>query len=106
MKSLLELIPYLKQRKNKLITGFVFIIITISLQALYPLVIGDAIDELTRGTNIKSMLFYAVKGVGLVFLSGIFLFLTRQMIIVASRDIENDLRHDFFAHLQYLSKSF
>jgi len=106
MKSLLELIPYLKQRKNKLITGFVFIIITISLQALYPLVIGDAIDELTRGTNIKSMLFYALKGVGLVFFSGIFLFLTRQMIIVASRDIENDLRRDFFAHLQFLSKSF
>ncbi|MEO6695326.1 MAG: ABC transporter ATP-binding protein, partial [Ignavibacteria bacterium] len=38
--------------------------------------------------------------------SGIFLFLIRQNIIVVSREIENDLRHDFFAHLQTLSRTF
>ncbi|HTF81932.1 MAG TPA: ABC transporter ATP-binding protein, partial [Cytophagales bacterium] len=38
--------------------------------------------------------------------SGFFLFLTRQTIIVMSRLIENDLKNDIYAHLQSLNLSF
>jgi len=106
MKSLLALIPYIKKHKKKLTLGFVFIIASISANSLYPLVIGAAIDDLTNGTLRHSMLTYALTGVGLILVSGIFLFLIRQNIIVVSREIENDLRHDFFAHLQTLSRTF
>ena len=37
-------------------------------------------------------------------LGGVFRFLQRRIIIGASRDIEYDLRNDFFAHLQLFSR--
>lgn len=106
MKSLLPLIPYLKTQKNKLILGAIFISVSISLQSIYPLVIGNAIDEISKGTANISYLNYALLSLGLILLGGTFLFLTRRTIIVASREIENDLRRDFFSHLQNLPKTF
>ena len=106
MKSLYPLIPYLKSQKVKLILGTVFVSISIFLQSMYPLVIGNAVDEISKGTTEVSYLNYALLSVGLILLGGVFLFLTRRTIIVASREIENDLRRDFFSHLQNLPKSF
>ena len=106
MKSLYPLIPYLKSQKTKLILGTIFVSISIFLQSVYPLVIGNAIDEISKGTTNVSYLNYALLSVGLIMLGGVFLFLTRRTIIVASREIENDLRRDFFSHLQNLPKSF
>lgn len=106
MKSLYPLIPYLKSQKAKLILGTIFVSISIFLQSVYPLVIGNAIDEISKGTTNVSYLNYALLSVGLILLGGVFLFLTRRTIIVASREIENDLRRDFFSHLQNLPKSF
>lgn len=106
MKSLLALIPYLKKYKKKISAGFVLIILSNASDSLYPLVIGAAIDDLTNGTLHHSLLTYALVGIGVVAFRGIFLFMTRQTLIVVSREVENDLRHDFFAHLQKLSRSF
>ncbi|MEP7147159.1 MAG: ABC transporter ATP-binding protein [bacterium] len=106
MKSLLALIPYLKKYRKKFSLGFIFIIFSNATDSIYPLVIGAAVDDLTNGTLRNSMLTYALIGVGVVILRGIFLFMTRQTLIVTSREIENDLRYDFFAHLQTLSRTF
>ena len=37
---------------------------------------------------------------GVALVGGVFLFLMRRIIIGASRDIEYDIRNDFFARLQ------
>lgn len=106
MNSLKALIPYLKKFKKKLSLGFVFIILSNSSDALYPLIIGAAIDDLTKGTLRHNLLTYALAGIVIVIVRGFFLFMTRQSLIVTSREIENDLRFDFFAHLQKLSRAF
>ncbi len=106
MKSLFPLIPYLKKQRFKLLLGTVFVIISISLQSVYPLVIGNGIDAISKGDTSFSYLNYGLLSVGLILVGGVFLFLTRRTIIVASREIENDLRHDFFEHLQKLPKAF
>lgn len=106
MKSLLPLFPYIKKYRIKIFTGFIFILISIGANNLYPLIIGAAVDDLTKGVYRHTMLEYALAGIGLIIISGFFLFLIRQKIIVVSREIENDLRHDFFAHLQTLPATF
>ncbi len=106
MRDLAALIPYLKKYKSKIILGFLFVFVSIFLQSLYPLILGSAIDELTNKFEAKSLLYYSTLSVGLILVGGIFLFFTRKTIIVASREIENDIRYDFFSHLQTLSKSF
>lgn len=106
MKSLKPLIPYLRRYKKLLILGFIFVSVSIFVQSQYPLVIGNAVDEITNKTQNHTYLYYALMSIGLILTGGIFLFFTRRTIIVASREIENDLRHDFFAHLQTLPKEF
>lgn len=106
MKDLRPLIPYLKKYKSKILLGFLFVIISIFLQSMYPLIIGNAVDDLTYKTNKGFLVYYGILSVGIILTGGIFLFLTRRTIIVASREIENDIRHDFFAHLQNLSRNF
>jgi ATP-binding cassette, subfamily B, multidrug efflux pump len=106
MKDLRPLIPYLKKYKVKIFLGFLFVIISIFLQSMYPLVIGNAIDELTIKNNSQNLIQYSLLSIGIILVGGFFLFLTRRTIIVASREIENDIRYNFFAHLQKLSKNF
>jgi ATP-binding cassette subfamily B protein len=106
MKSLFSLFPYLKKYRKKLIIGFIFVAISIVLQAIYPLVIGNAVDELSSPVHKHEIFYYSLISIVLILFGGIFLFFTRQTIIVVSREIENDLRYDFFSHLQFLSRDF
>lgn len=106
MKSLLALIPYLGKYRAKIAKGSVFVILSNGFDSIYPLIIGAAIDSLSSETPKYSLLSYALTGLAMVALRGVFLFLTRQNLIVMSREVENDVRHDFFAHLQKLPRSF
>lgn len=106
MKNLLRLKKYLLRYKRKLLHGFVFIILTNIFAVSAPRFIGNAIDILEAPfamsdvlTNIGLYTLFAALG-------SVFLFMVRQNIIVASRIIEFDLKNDYYAHLQTLSRDF
>jgi ATP-binding cassette subfamily B protein len=67
-----------------------------------PWVLKYAIDDLSQGLTFAKIQLYG----GLLFLlaavGGVFRFLTRRIIIGASRDFEYQLRNDFFSALQRL----
>jgi ATP-binding cassette subfamily B multidrug efflux pump len=71
-----------------------------------PLILSHAIDDLTRAVTRAKLFGYGslLLSVGLV--GGLFLFLSRKILIGASRHIEYDMRNDFFAHLQKLPLSY
>jgi ATP-binding cassette, subfamily B, multidrug efflux pump len=72
-----------------------------------PVFMRQAIDSLAEGTATTTSLFR--NGLFIVlasFLSGLAFFLVRQNIIVASREIEYDLRNDFLSHILRLSMRF
>jgi ATP-binding cassette subfamily B protein len=94
-----RLIPYLKVYKKKLFLGFLVIAISAVFTNLIPLVISKAIDEIRNNIAFGILWQYAALTVLFALVSGFFLFLTRQTIIVVSREIENDLRNDFLGHI-------
>ncbi|TLU53560.1 MAG: ABC transporter ATP-binding protein [Chlorobium sp.] len=106
MKNLLSLKPYLSRYKKNLLSGFFFIILTNLFAVIAPKYIGLAIDTMSR----PFVLVEVLRDTGLYFLfallSGYFLFLVRQNIIVASRHIEFDLKNDYYQHLQSLPRRF
>ncbi|HCA44081.1 MAG TPA: ABC transporter ATP-binding protein [Bacteroidetes bacterium] len=106
MNSLLSLLPYLKKYRKKIFIGYIFILLHLGLISIYPLIIGDAIDKITAGIYGSPVYMDILYALLLTVAGGFFLFLTRQNIIVMSREVENDLRFDFFSHLQKLSRSF
>ncbi len=99
MTYLKRLIPYLKTYKGKLLFGFVVITLSAVFTNLIPFVISKAIDHIKEGVEFSALYKYALLTVGFAIVSGIFLYLTRQKIIVVSREIENDLRNDFLEHI-------
>lgn len=106
MKSLLSLLPYIKKYRKKLFLGFLFIFLSISFNALFPLIVGNGIDALRTGISTSKILFYSSMAVASTLVGGFFLYLVRQHIIVVSREIENDLRFDFFNHIVYMPRDF
>ncbi len=106
MKNLLSLKPYLSRYKKNLWSGFLFIILTNLFAVIAPKYIGLAIDTMNRKFELLDVLRYT--GIYFLFalLSGYFLFLVRQNIIVASRHIEFDLKNDYYKHLQTLPRRF
>lgn len=99
MTYLKRLIPYLKRYKKRLFLGVVVITLSAVFTNLIPLVISSAIDRMKSGFGSPDLIKYALMTVSFAVISGIFLYLTRQMIIVVSRLIENDLRNDFLEHV-------
>jgi len=111
MKSLLQLLPYLKKYRRTLVWGFVTVVMSNLFTVVQPKLVGNAIDDLKAGLESGSvdtgnLLQYAGLIVGLTLIAGFFTFLTRQTIIVMSRHVEYDLRNDFLSRIQGLSLSF
>jgi ATP-binding cassette, subfamily B, multidrug efflux pump len=106
MKNLLSLKPYLLRYRKNLLTGFVYIILTNLFSVIGPKYIGTAIDAMSGSFHLGNVAAPLGMYVFFALLSGFFLFLVRQKIIVTSRLIEFDLKNDYYSHLQKLPRSF
>ena len=104
--TLKKLLPYLFRYRGQFAIGFVFLVLATTIQLLSPLVLKHAIDDLTVEVTRATLVFYAALLIGIALVGGICRFLMRRIIIGASREVEYDLRNDFFAHLQRLSLSY
>ncbi|MGE5354138.1 MAG: ABC transporter ATP-binding protein [Acidobacteriota bacterium] len=103
MKSLLALKKYFLRYKVKLLLGVLFILLS-NLGTVYvPLFLKDSINALQKSVEYSVLVRYGLLIIATSFLSGVFRFLIRETIIVVSREIEYDLRQDFWSHIQRLS---
>lgn len=102
MRNLYTLRKYFARYKKKLFLGFLFIILSNIGSVYVPLLLKDAINEMQSGVNTDLLFQYAMLIVGASLFAGFFRFLIRETIIVVSREIEYDLRQDFWTHLQKL----
>ena len=102
MRNLYTLRKYFARYKKKLFWGFLFILLSNAGTVYVPLLLKDAINEMHSGVNTDLLLKYAIMIVGASLFAGFFRFLIRETIIVVSREIEYDLRQDFWSHLQKL----
>src|SRR5688572_18470361 len=97
-----RLLGYVLRYRRVFVLGFVCVVTTTAIGLASPWVLKYAIDDLQAGVTAEDVRFYAAALLVLAALGGVFRFLMRRIIIGASRDIEYDLRNDFFAHLQRL----
>ncbi|MGA8272402.1 MAG: ABC transporter transmembrane domain-containing protein, partial [Candidatus Sulfotelmatobacter sp.] len=100
------LLPYLKRYRWGFVVGALCIVLSNGALALLPRVIGNAAQSLESGVNRHKLWIFTLQVLALAIVRGIFLFLTRWIVIGISRDIEFDLRNDLFAHLETLSYSY
>ncbi len=116
--------PYLWKYKGLMIPGLLAALASAGFAIVVPVVVREAVDAIPRmvtvhklyaGTPVEDFLWryfaytlvvIGVAIVGLSIISGVFSFLTRQTVVVASRHIEFDLRNRLYDHLQKLSAGF
>jgi len=103
VKSLFTLKPYFIRYKKLFIAGIVSIFLSTVFEVISPVLIKNAIDGLQKNFSPTVLLEYAVMVLLVAAVSGLFLYITRQTIIAASRHIEYDQRNDFLRHVQKLS---
>ncbi|MBZ0200466.1 MAG: ATP-binding cassette domain-containing protein, partial [Ignavibacteriaceae bacterium] len=106
MKNLFTLKKYFVHYKKKLFWGFLFILFSNAGTAYLPLILKDSINALRQNVKSERLIEYGLLIIGTALFAGVFRFLIRQTIIVVSRDIEFDMRHDFWSHIQRLPLRF
>lgn len=114
MNSLKTLNPYFWRHRTLLFWGFLFIVAS-NFFSIYQIqyvgrtvdAIKDAItdNQTDQDTFLKTILFNGSIIVGFSLLAGLFTFMMRQTIIVASRRIEYELKNKIYRHYQDLSFS-
>jgi ATP-binding cassette subfamily B protein len=100
------LLPYLKRYRWGFVVGALCILFSNGALAGLPRVIGNAAQSLAGGVTRHKLWIFTLQVLALAAIRGVFLFLTRWVLIGISRDIEFDLRNDLFAHLETLSYSY
>jgi ATP-binding cassette subfamily B protein len=90
---------YFRKYKAQLILGIACILASVTVGLLIPLIVGQAIDANWAQVNWTSLTIAAGKVLGASLISGTFLFLQRRILIGMSRNVEYDIRQEFYRHL-------
>jgi len=133
VKSLSSLNKYLWKYRRHLLMGIVFVILTNYFRILSPQLTGYVVNSVVNGIQgigapkensnydlLVQKIIYAFKDLPYsgkisaaaliiilaALISGIFMFLMRQTIIVMSRHIEFEQKNEIYAHYQSLEISF
>ncbi len=101
-----RLIGYFVRFRRSLLIGGVCVLGSSVFSLVKPLVVGNAIDVLKGDFTTASLRTFALIYLAAALIQGVFLFFQRRIVIGASRDIEYDMRRDFFEHLQLLPNDF
>ena len=86
--------------------GILFILLSNVANVYIPLIVRTGIDSLKAGGEMRTIFNVVLLLVSAAVLSNIFRYYIRQTIIVVSREIEFDLRQDFWSHIQKLPLRF
>ena len=95
-----RLVPYLLRYRRRFGIGLGCVAVTTAITLVSPWILKHAVDDLHRGVTRGKITTYALLLLAVAVASGTFRFLMRRIIVGVSREIEYDLRNDFFAQLQ------
>jgi ATP-binding cassette subfamily B multidrug efflux pump len=97
-----RLLPYVLRYRRAFSLGLLCVFATSAIQLLPPWVLKYAVDDLTAGVTRAKLVLYAGLIMAIAIVGAVFRYLMRRIMIGASREIEYDIRNDFFARLQLL----
>ncbi|HUK36124.1 MAG TPA: ABC transporter transmembrane domain-containing protein, partial [Vicinamibacterales bacterium] len=102
MSPFRRLLSYATRYRRKFAIGVVTVVASRGGYLLAPAVTGKAIDDLTRGVTLDKFVRWGLLLLAIGLFGGVFRFLMRRILTGVSRDIEYDMRNEFFAHLETL----
>ncbi len=105
--GLRSLAPYLRRYRRDLAVGGTALLLKDLLAAALPVFVGRGVDSMRAGSfNLEAVYWFSAAIVGFAAVKGVFQYWMRVILIGVSRDIEYDLRNDFYRKLTELSADF
>jgi ATP-binding cassette subfamily B protein len=104
-KQLEFIFPYIKRYRGSLFQGVCTLVLASLFSAAIPFLIKVAVDHLQEGLSRKVAEIIGVAAFLALLQAGL-KFLARTKILNSSREIEYELRRDFYAHLVSLPYNF
>ncbi len=101
-----RLLEYFARHRKELTLGALCVVGSSIFSLAKPLIVGNGVNALAEGIVRADLVRFGLLYVAAAVVEGIFLYLQRSIIIGASRNIEFDMRNDFYSHLQNLPLSF
>ena len=92
--------------KGRLVLGIACVLMANLGRMTGPIVLRDAVDDLTGGITQLKLLYYGGAFIAVTLIAGVFIFCQRRLIEAVARSVEYDLSNDFYAHLQKLPLEF
>ena len=99
MDDLRKFARYFRRYKLQLTIGIACILAGVVVGLFIPLIVGRAVDANWHQVSWMNLTIAAAKVLAASLVSGVFLFLQRRILIGMSRNIEYDLRDEFYGHL-------
>jgi ATP-binding cassette subfamily B protein len=90
---------YFRKYKAQLTLGIACIFASVVAGLFIPLIVGQAVDANWTEVSWSKLTISAGKVLAASLVSGLFLFLQRRILIGMSRNVEYDMREDFYNHL-------
>jgi ATP-binding cassette subfamily B multidrug efflux pump len=112
MRSLKALNHFFVKYKWHFLGGMLFVTLSTIFRAYQGVIVREGTNEVLKAidTGLTSdpmqFLWYGIKMIAFALISGGFLFLTRQTLIVMSRHIEYDQKNEIYDHYQKLDIKF
>ncbi|HJY29607.1 MAG TPA: ABC transporter ATP-binding protein [Pyrinomonadaceae bacterium] len=99
MEDLKKFALYFRKYKLQLAIGIACILGSVTAGLVIPLIVGQTVDENWTEVSWSRLTTSAAKVLGASLISGLFLFLQRRILIGMSRNVEYDMRQEFYRHL-------
>jgi ATP-binding cassette subfamily B multidrug efflux pump len=90
---------FFRPYRGEILLGTACVCLSSGISLIAPSVVGRAVDELKKSFSAARILHFALLLLLIAAGSGVFLYFQRRILIGVSRDMEYDIRNDFFAHL-------
>jgi ATP-binding cassette subfamily B protein len=103
MTHLRRLLPYLRRHRGAYLLGLAIVVLATACGAIAPPLVGYAVDHLRQGGTKSFILAVSGAIAAAALLRAGLLFVSRYLILAASRRIEFELRNDLYAHLETLT---
>ena len=91
LRRLSPLFPYLRRYLRSFLLGGLALVAYNAAKAMIPLFIGGAIKDIQGNLSVAKVEYHALRLLAVAVVAAVSLYLTRQIIIGASREIEFDI---------------
>ncbi|MFV0387996.1 MAG: ABC transporter ATP-binding protein [Pyrinomonadaceae bacterium] len=96
MDDVRKFFRYFKPYKWNIALGVLCILGGMMFNLLVPYLIGLTIDQLSQGITRNKVILYPLLILGVSLIGAVFLYFQRRLLIDASRNIEYDMRREFY----------